>query len=81
MVLFVNLTSALFLLFHELHVRSMRIYERLIMHVQTEQDFTYPVKRTTRKSFFKYKTSEQITFCLQNSVIVTNRKSRSLHAT
>ena len=81
MVLFVNLTFALSLPFHELHVRSMQIYERLIMHVQTEQDFTYPVERKTRKSFFKYKTSKQIAFCLQSSVIVTSRKSRSLHAT
>ena len=81
MVLFVNLIFALSLPFHELHVRSIQIYEKLIMHVQTEQDFTYPVERTTRKSFFKYKTSKQITFCLQNSVIVNSRKSRSLHAT
>ena len=80
MVLFVNLTFALSFPFHELHVRSIQIYERLIMHVQAEQDFKYPVDRTT-KSFFKYKTSKQITFCLQNSVIVTSRKSRSLHAT
>ena len=80
MVLFVNLTFALSFPFHELHVRSIQIYERLIMHVQAEQDFKYPVDRTT-KSFFKYKTSKQITFCLQNSVIVTSRKSRSLHTT
>ena len=55
MVLFVNLTFALSLPFHELHVWSMQIYERLIMHVQTEQDFTYPVETTTRKSFSSIK--------------------------
>ena len=31
--------------FHELHVRGIQIYEKLILHLQIEQDFAYPVGR------------------------------------
>ena len=34
-----NLTFALSFPFHELHLRSMQIYQKLILHVQIEQDF------------------------------------------
>ena len=66
MVLFVNLTFASSFPFHEQHVRSMQIFEKLIMHVGIEQDFPYPVGRTVSKHFFKYKLSKQIT-CLINA--------------
>ena len=52
----VNLTFALSLPFQELHMQSIQIYEKFIVHVQIEQDFPYPaVGRTASKSFFKYK--------------------------
>ena len=38
-VIHVNLTFALSFPFHELHVWSMQNYEKLILHVQIEQDF------------------------------------------
>ena len=34
---------------------SMQIFEELILHVQIEIDYPYPVGRTASKSFFKYK--------------------------
>ena len=43
------------------HVRSMQIYEKLILHLQIEQDFIYPVSRTVRKSLYKSKRYKQIT--------------------
>ena len=56
MVIRVNLTFALPLPFQELHVRSIQIYEKLLLHVQIEQDFPYPaVGRAASKSFLKYK--------------------------
>ena len=36
----INLAFALFFPFHELHMRSMQIYEKLILHVQVEIDFS-----------------------------------------
>ena len=39
----------------------MQIYEKLILHLQIEQDFPYPVGRMASKSFYKYKLSKQIT--------------------
>ena len=58
----VNLTFALSIPFHEQHVRGMQIYEKLILHVQIEQEFSYPVGSMASKSFFKYKLSKQITY-------------------
>ena len=40
--------------FHELHERSIQIYEKLILHVQIEQGFPYPVGRTASKYFFNF---------------------------
>ena len=54
MVIRVNLTFALPLPFQELHVRSIQIYEKLILHVQIEQDFPYPVGSTASKYFFNF---------------------------
>ena len=31
--------------FHELHVRGIQIYEKLILHLKIEQDSAYPVGR------------------------------------
>ena len=56
---YVNLTFALSFLFHELHARSMQFYKKLILHVQIEIDFLYPVNWTASKSFFKYKLFQQ----------------------
>ena len=36
--------------FYELYVLSMQIYEKLILHVQIEQDLSYPVGRKASKS-------------------------------
>ena len=38
-VIHVNLTIALSFPFHELHVRRMQIYQKLVLHVQIEHDF------------------------------------------
>ena len=76
-VLHVNVTFALSFPFHELHLRSMQIYEKLILHLQIKID-----GRTTSRSFFKYKFSKQTNlFCLKNNFIVTSRKQRCLQAT
>ena len=40
----------------------MQIYEKMILHVQIDQDFLYPVDRKASKSFFKYKLSKQIIY-------------------
>ena len=39
-MLHVNMTFALSFSFHELHVRSMQIYEKLILHLQIKIDFS-----------------------------------------
>ena len=71
------MTFALSFPFHELHVRSMQIYEKLILHLQIKID-----GRTTSRSFFKYKFSKQTNlFCLKNNFIVTSRKQSCLQAT
>ena len=76
-MLHVNMTFALSFPFHELHVRSMQIYEKLILHLQIKID-----GRTTSRSFFKYKFSKQTNlFCLKNNFIVTSRKQSCLQAT
>ena len=36
---------------------EFQIFEKLILHVQIEQDFSYPVGRKARKYFFKYSTN------------------------
>ena len=46
-----------------------------VLYVQIEQDFLYPVGRTS-KYLFKYKM-----FCLQSNVIATRLRQRSLHST
>ena len=38
-----------------------KFYEKLILRVQIEIDFPYPVGRTASKTFFNYKLSKQIT--------------------
>ena len=40
----------------------MQIYEKLILYLQIEQDFIYPVGRTASKSFYNYNSSKQITY-------------------
>ena len=53
----------------------------LILHVQIEINFPYPVGRRASDYFFKYKLWTNNLFCLKNNVIVSSRKQRSLHAT
>ena len=36
---------------------EFQIFEKLILHVQIEQDFSYPVGRKARNYFFKYSTN------------------------
>ena len=72
-----NLTFALSFPFHELHVRRVQIYEKLILQVQSSK-----VGRTASKFFFQVQTLQTNNlFFLQNNFIVTSRKRRSLHAT
>ena len=81
-VIHVNLTIALPFPFHERHVRRMQIYQKLVLLVQIEQDFSYRVGRRASKPFFRDKLSKKNNlFFLQNNVIVTSRKRPSLHAT
>ena len=40
--------------FHELHEWGIQIYEKLILHVQIEQDFPHPVGSTASKYFFNF---------------------------
>ena len=60
-VIHVNLTIALFFPFHELHVRRMQIYQKLVLHEQIEQDFSYRVRMRASKPFFKDKLSKKVT--------------------
>ena len=56
-----NLTIALPFPFHELRVRRMQIYQKLVLLVQIEQDFSYRVARRASKPFFRDKLSKKIT--------------------
>ena len=40
----------------------MQVYLKLILHVQIEIDFPYPVGKTASNYFLKYKLSKQITY-------------------
>ena len=50
MVLHVNLTFELCFPFHELHVQCIEIYQKLILHVQIEQDSPYISCRQSRRA-------------------------------
>ena len=60
-VIHVNLNFAVSFSFHELHVRSMQIYQNLVLHVQIDESFRILSSGWRANVFFKYKFSEQIT--------------------
>ena len=77
-MLHVNMTFVSYFSFHELHVRSMQIYEKLILHLQIKIDFSILLAER-RAGLLILLTN--ILFCLQNNFIVTSRKQRCLQET
>ena len=52
----INLAFALSFPFHELHMRSMQIYEKLIVHVQIEIDFSVSCWQDGEQIFLQVQT-------------------------
>ena len=69
-MLHVNMAFVLYFSFHELHVRSMQIYEKLILHLQMKIDFSILLAERRAGLFFKYKFPKQIT-CFAFKIILS----------
>ena len=76
-VIHVNLNFAVSFSFHELHLRSMQIYQNMVLHVQIDEIFRILSSGWRANVFFQVQIlGTNNLFCLQNNVFVT-----LLHAT